>query len=645
MDRMACLGHLFSLTYGGEDFFAKAGMTLAEGQTVYFADGLTVKVNKRYYYDDAVYWDVTLVNPDNENSLQIKDIKTVDITLPINDPILTFTKGTWQPNIEHDLLMEKIPLTDSVHLSCACGRSSQQTMPYFSIDAADGKNGLLCALGWSGQWKCDISQDNGNVHICAGVEDTDFYLYPGEELYLGSGIALYYSDNNRAAHNRFRGIMRELSPLGKPGRCEHLPVSLSFWGDTKQDELIDISNYIKNENIDFDVIWIDAGWFHPRDLTPRDAWVAFNGEWEVDPEVCPDGSYGKATKVMHENGHGFLLWYEPERASENSKFAVRHPEAFLHVPLEQDPIYQSFAHIVPDEYKWRLKNGLVNLGCELGYNFMYTILANGIRNHGIDWLRIDFNTYPRQYWELNDIQSRKGIVQIKYINGLYRLLDQLMTEFPHLMIDNCASGGSRLDIEMQKYSLALWRSDCQCGSERAPEVLQSQSMGTAEWFVSCSGAGEKNALEDKYRFRSSYSSGSSITVMNNVGLGDNLADVIKNHRDFTLFKQLMTEFNSVRECYNGDYYPLSTQSPDDHSIWCAWQYEKGTKGVLQAFRRKECKESSYVLNMHFEADKTYKFYNFDTEESFTLKGSELAGGLTVTLDEPYSSLILRYEVI
>jgi len=49
--------------------------------------------------------------------------------------------------------------------------------------------------------------------------------------------------------------------------------------------------------------------------------------------------------------------------------------------------------------------------------------------------------------------------------------------------------------------------------------------------------------------------------------------------------------------------------------------------------------------MHLEADKTDKFYNFDTEESFTLKGSELAGGLTVTLDEPYSSLILRYEVI
>ena len=645
MNKMANLGHLFSLSYGGESFFDKAGMTLAEHQNTYFAKGLTVKVNKKYFYDDAIYWDITLVNPDNENSLQIKDIRTVDITLLLNDPILTVTKGTWQSNIEYDFMQEKTPLTQNVRLSCACGRSSQQTMPYFSIDSADGTNGLLCALGWSGQWNCDISADNGNVRICAGVEDADFYLYPGEELYLGSGIAIHYTDDNRAAHNRFRGIMRELSPLLKLGRPEHLPVSLSFWGDTKQSELIEISNYIKNENIDFDVIWIDAGWFHPRDLTPRDAWVAFNGEWEVDPEVCPDGSYGVATDAMHENGHGFLLWYEPERASENSKFAVRHPEAFLHVPLEHDPIYSGFAHLVPDDYKWRLKNGLVNLGCELGYNFMYNLLADGIRKHGIDWLRIDFNTYPQPYWSYNDVQSRKGIVQIKYINGLYKLLDQLMAEFPHLMIDNCASGGSRLDIEMQKYSLALWRSDCQCSSDRAPEVLQSQAMGTAEWFVSCSGAGAKNALEDKYRFRSSYSSGTNITVMNNIGLGDHIADVVKKHLDFTLFKKLMVEFNSVRACYNGDYYPLSEQSPDDHTVWCAWQYEKDGVGVLQAFRRRESQEAEYLLKMHVEQGRAYKFYNFDTEQAFTLSADQLADGLTVTLDKPYSSLVLRYEIL
>ncbi len=645
MNKMANAGHLFSLTYGDGNFFEKAGVTLNQDEIIYFDEGFTVKVRKKYYYTDAIYWDITVVNPSDKNSLQIKDFKTLDIAVPMSRPILTVTKGTWQANIEHDFMREKQPLTEKVELSCSCGRSSQTVMPYFSIDSENGNEGLLCALGWSGQWKCEIQANDGNVNIKAGIQDTDFYLLPGEELYLGSGIAVHYTDNNRAAQNRFRGIMRDMSPLGKEGRCEHLPVSLSFWGSAKQNELINISNYIKSEDVDIDIIWVDAGWFHPQNLPHRDAWVAFNGEWEVDPEVCPDGSYGKASEVMHKNGHGFLLWYEPERASENSSYAARHPEAFLHVPLEQDPIYCSFAHLVPDEHKWRLKNGLVNLGCELGYNFMYDLLADGIRKHGIDWLRIDFNTYPQPYWSYNDIQSRKGITQIKYVNGLYRLLDQLMTTFPHLMIDNCASGGSRLDIEMQKYSLALWRSDCQCNCDRDPEVIQAQSMGTAEWFLCCTGAGAKNALDDKYRFRSSYSSGTNITVMCDELLDKNTEYIVKNELDFTLYKKLKAEFDSVRACCNGDYYPLSVQSPDDHTVWCAWQYEKDNIGVLQAFRRKDAPEAEYLLKMHVEQGKTYKFYNFDTDESFTLTADKLADGLTVTLNEPYSSLILRYEII
>ena len=183
MNKVQNIGKLFSLTYGAEDFFLKASANITRDTDVYTADGLTVKVTKRYFYDDAIYWDITLVNPSDKNSLNVKDVKTVDITVPIPDPVLTVTKGTWQTNIEHDFMREKTPLTEPVHVNCTCGRSSQGTFPYFSIDSANGNCGLLCALGWSGQWKCDITNQNGNVRICAGVEDTDFYLYPGEELY------------------------------------------------------------------------------------------------------------------------------------------------------------------------------------------------------------------------------------------------------------------------------------------------------------------------------------------------------------------------------------------------------------------------------------------------------------------------------
>ncbi len=79
-----------------------------------------------------------------------------------------------------------------------------------------------------------------------------------------------------------------------------------------------------------------------------------------------------------------------------------------------------------------------------------------------DCLRIDFNFSPLPFWRENDAQDRNGITEIKYINAFYRLWNILPDQFPNLIIDNCASGGRRIDIETLKRSVPLWRSDLVC---------------------------------------------------------------------------------------------------------------------------------------------------------------------------------------
>ena len=51
------------------------------------------------------------------------------------------------------------------------------------------------------------------------------------------------------------------------------------------------------------------------------------------------------------------------------------------------------------------------------------------------------------------------MTEIKYITNLYRYLDAQVAQNPGLMIDNCASGGRRLDLEMIRRSIPLWNSD------------------------------------------------------------------------------------------------------------------------------------------------------------------------------------------
>ena len=98
-------------------------------------------------------------------------------------------------------------------------------------------------------------------------------------------------------------------------------------------------------------------------------------------------------------------------------------------------------------------NNLLDLGNEDAWKYIFGTLSGLIESIGIDCYRQDFNFAPLGYWRHNDAEDRRGIHEIKHINGLYRLWDALLGRFPHLIIDNCASGGRRIDIEMLRRSI------------------------------------------------------------------------------------------------------------------------------------------------------------------------------------------------
>lgn len=50
------------------------------------------------------------------------------------------------------------------------------------------------------------------------------------------------------------------------------------------------------------------------------------------------------------------------------------------------------------------------------------------------------------------------IILMKYL-GLYRILDALTTEFPHVLFESCAGGGGRFDLAMLHFTSQIWTSD------------------------------------------------------------------------------------------------------------------------------------------------------------------------------------------
>jgi alpha-galactosidase len=85
------------------------------------------------------------------------------------------------------------------------------------------------------------------------------------------------------------------------------------------------------------------------------------------------------------------------------------------------------------------------------------MLSGFISDFGMTWYRQDFNVRPYRFWAVADTPDRIGITEIGYVEGLYTIWDDLLNRHPGLRIDNCASGGRRIDIEMMSRSFVVWR--------------------------------------------------------------------------------------------------------------------------------------------------------------------------------------------
>ena len=182
---------------------------------------------------------------------------------------------------------------------------------------------------------------------------------------------------------------------------------------------------------------------------------------------------------------------------------------------------------------------------------------------------------PCHYWEKNDKPDRIGISEIRHIEGLYAYWDSLLVRFPDLLIDNCASGGRRLDIETTTRSAPLWRTDYQYGE---PNGYQCHTYGL-NFYLPIHGTAIYKS--ENYTFRSGLG---ATAVMNWEVTG-------RNSESIPAMQKSIMEYKFLRPYFYGDYYPLTgTDELTQDDIWLAYQMNRPSAGdgIIVAFRRKDC---------------------------------------------------------
>ena len=231
------------------------------------------------------------------------------------------------------------------------------------------------------------------------------------------------------------------------------------------------------------------------------------------------------------------------------------------------------------------------------------------------------------------------MTEIKHIGGLYRLWDALRARFPGLLIDNCSSGGRRIDIETLRRSVPLWRSDAMCPAAIDAEIGQAHAISFGSWLP-YSGTGAGRTLYDTYRFRSAYAPAMSTNYFYSASTPlpeDPLA------REWT--RRMFGEYLRVRPYLFKDIYPL-TVAGTAKDAWSAVQYHDPDTdtGVVQIFRRERSPYEEACLRLCGLSDAaSYVFEDADTGEE-ALSGDALGSkGWRVRVEEARTAKVYFYR--
>ncbi|MDW6004478.1 alpha-galactosidase [Vibrio mangrovi] len=185
---------------------------------------------------------------------------------------------------------------------------------------------------------------------------------------------------------------------------------------------------------------IDDGWFKARDDD-----TAALGDWFLDETKYPNGL---EPVIAHVNrlGMEFGLWFEPEMINKDSDLYRAHPDWLLAVDGYEQPTGRN-------QYVIDLQNNDA-------FDYLYERLSHFLGQYNIAYIKWDMN---REIVQPGHEGRASGVRQTE---RFYDLVDKLRTQFPHVSIESCASGGGRIDYEILKRTDRFWPSDNNDALER-----------------------------------------------------------------------------------------------------------------------------------------------------------------------------------
>ena len=588
---------------------SKAGDIYKGGKTSYITlkhklTKLIAEAETTIYEDNATCeWTVFIKNAGKQNSGVISEFYALDKGFETGKADLYYSNGSDDEPDDFVLNKRSVSLIPKTFNS-KDGRPTDNYLSYFNVSGDN--TGFVLGIGWSGLWEAVIGKDGENTSVTVKQENFEAYLLPNETV-RSPLVSLSFYENHNAlkGFNSFRKWVTDcVYPENIPDTITMMEVAGPHSISTA-DQIIDTLNSFGDDIYNnVDNFWMDAGWYKYNT-----GWHDGVGNWTPDTSRYDNGiselsSYAKTKDCGH------VLWYEPER--------VMRDTILYNAGTENE---QWLVDTGDDHVMW-------NLADDDAAKYLSEFMAKSLNENGVTVYRQDFNFSPDAYWAKADAEyygGRTGIAENHYVTNLYGFLDYLCENVEGLVIDNCASGGRRLDLEFTRRSFPAWRSDYNCSYHfDIIESTQSQTYGISFWLP----------VTGTLAYRGSeYEARSSIIPC----ILETFATVQTEH---------FSKYAEQRGLMTQNYCPIENGGYSKNEIH-AMQFSTadGTKGEALIYKRANVNDKEFTFKLNgLNPDEIYEIYDYDTPEiKTTYTGKELMeDGYKLSLPDGEKAIIIMF---
>ena len=493
------------------------------------------------------------------------------------------------------------------------GRSCKGFEPWAGLVTPERTYSI--ALAWSGSWNCTITPDQGNFKFSMGFSYPEFFIdvSPGGHL-ASASIYVASGESLEDACLELRRYFRARLSLLNDGGIADVPLEYNGWWPY-EDKHITEETYLENARIAKEIgcryAVLDVGWFGES----KDGWGWYDkrGDWAI---VNQNG-FPSGIKALCDNAKkiGILpgIWCEIEAVGKHANLNHTHP----HIIAKRDgkPL------------------GYVCLGSEEGRKWAMSVIERILGEYGAKWIKFDFNLDPAP--GCNDPSHGHGPGDGLYAHymGYYRLLKEVHRKYPDVVIENCSSGGLRMDIEMMSHAHWTHLSDpdytefhLQCFWGALSYLHQSACLHFS-WseVLGDHNLGIRNPIaEDMERYKFDYYI--RAVLMGVPGFSYRLPQMPKWCLE--RLKELCDFYAAIYKDFilNGDAHRLTGQPVmgGKGERFPVFQFTSRAGDVLMfAFRLNEARQEQVVYPRGLEQDAIYDVLYLDRGESFTASGGEL----------------------